>query len=140
MNKYKLLESKFLAARVANDEVAKNLLSVLKGGVDSEMKSKSNNLTLEESTIKIAKSMHKVLSSAIKLGVPMDLEIITEKELSILNQFIPEELSDEEIISKLDAIELMSLPNFGARMGKAMKELKGLASGDRVKTIITENY
>jgi uncharacterized protein YqeY len=62
-------------------------------------------------------------------------------EIAILEAFLPEQLSDEELTSIIEeTIETMTsgetTAQFGQIMGAAMKTVSGRADGNRVRTII----
>lgn len=62
-------------------------------------------------------------------------------EIKILETFLPEQLTDEELVSIVsETIETMTsgetTPQFGQVMGAAMKAVAGRADGNRVRAII----
>lgn len=135
---YKLLESKFLEARINKDVVAKDLLSVVKGEVENLTKDKNNKLSIDEIVTKVAKGIHKGLNNYLGMNTDEAMKLIGEKEIEILNLFLPKEMAEDELLSLLLGMDLDKLPNFGSRMGKAAKELKGKASGNAIKDAITQ--
>ncbi len=77
-----------------------------------------------------------------KKGKRVDLSEKEEKEIKVLEKYLPEQLSDEkiremvkEIIEKTGAA---SIRDMGKVMGEAMSEAKGRADGSRVSGIIKE--
>lgn len=66
-----------------------------------------------------------------------DLAEKEERELALLQPYIPAEISDEEIESiLLPLVRGASVADFGKVMGQAMKVVAGKASGDRVNAIV----
>ncbi len=81
-------------------------------------------------------------------GGRQDLADNEKAELEILNEFLPEQMSEsaiEEIVKTVvnqartsGKISDNSSKSIGVVMGLAMKETKGLADGDIVKQIVTD--
>lgn len=73
-------------------------------------------------------------------GGRQDLVDKESAELRILEQYLPAELSDddlEKIVKKvLETIGLVTVKDFGRVMGQVMKETKGQASGNRVSVVV----
>ncbi|WP_129407893.1 GatB/YqeY domain-containing protein [Marinitoga lauensis] len=67
-----------------------------------------------------------------------DLVSEEEYELNILKEYLPPEMSDEELekIIKNIISDLGENVKFGQVMGKVMKELKGKVDGNRVNSIV----
>ena len=135
-NKYKLLECKLLEARKVKDDLTKNLLSVIKGEVESKSKERSNKLSKDELTESCVKILIKKLLASRVLSISTKVQSTLDKEITILKQFAPIEIPETKLIDIITKMNLSELPNFGARMGKAMKELKGKADGKTVKKIL----
>jgi hypothetical protein len=72
-----------------------------------------------------------------------ELALKEEKELEILLSYLPKQLSEDEIASKVKQIALeigaKSKEDFPKLMPLVMKEMKGKADGKLVKTIV-ENF
>lgn len=71
-----------------------------------------------------------------------DLVKKTRFEIDFLSQYLPAQLSDEELKVKINKIIVSIDPkeevNLGQAMGIVMKELKGQADGNSVRKIVTE--
>jgi len=71
-----------------------------------------------------------------------DLAVQEQEELAILEEYLPKELSDEEIARILnDGIRELGTPtkkDFGALMKIVMPLLKGKASGDRISSLANQ--
>jgi uncharacterized protein YqeY len=59
-------------------------------------------------------------------------------ELTILSEFAPKEMSDDELRTILTPIAASGEKNFGLLMKMAMGELKGKADGGRVSAMLTQ--
>jgi len=70
-----------------------------------------------------------------------DLADKEEKELNIIQTYLPEQLSEEELKSKITEIAhqigAKSKEDFPKLMPAVMKELKGMADGKKVREIVT---
>ncbi len=71
-----------------------------------------------------------------------DLAVKEEKELQILQEYLPQQLSKEEIKSEVariaTEINAVSEEDFPKLMPAVMKELKGKADGKEVRSIVEE--
>ncbi|ROL55989.1 GatB/YqeY domain-containing protein [Bacteroidetes/Chlorobi group bacterium Naka2016] len=114
-----------------------SILEFKKSGIGREMN--------EEDEIKILNSLAKKRKEAIEMyeqGGRTDLAEKERKELEIIKQFLPEQLSEEEIrkivASIIQELNASSPSDLGKVMGRAMKDLKGKADGSLVQSIARE--
>ncbi|ROL59815.1 GatB/YqeY domain-containing protein [Bacteroidetes/Chlorobi group bacterium MS-B_bin-24] len=114
-----------------------SLLELKKSGLNREI--------TNDDEIKILNSLVKKRKEAIELyekGGRTDLAEKERKEMEIIKQFLPEEMSELEIRNYLtnliQEIGAKSTADLGKVMGKAMKELKGKADGSLVQSIARE--
>ncbi|PIP17483.1 MAG: glutamyl-tRNA amidotransferase [Parcubacteria group bacterium CG23_combo_of_CG06-09_8_20_14_all_35_9] len=126
-NEVKISTLRMLLAEIKNEEIAKK---------------KRGKLTDEEiqKVIKTSVKRHKDSIDTFKKGERGDLVEKEEKELEILNEYLPEKLPGEkvekiviEVIKKIGATEPR---DFGKVMGRVMGELKGKAEGKLVSEIV----
>lgn len=113
------------------------ILEFNKSGVGRDMN--------EDDEIKLLKSEAKKRKDAIEMyekGGRDDLLNKEKFELSVIEEFLPEQLSDEEIEAAVNKIimqtQASSMSDMGKVMGLSMKELKGKADGNKVKEIVKE--
>ena len=104
----------------------------------TEKRAKGAEMT-EEDMMAIMRSEVKKRKDSIQeftKGNRKDLADKEEAELKLLENYLPAEMSDEDlekIIKKvLENIGPVTIKEFGKVMGAVMKETKGQASGDRV--------
>lgn len=71
-----------------------------------------------------------------KKGNRMDLVNKEEADLAIIGEYVPKELSKEEIEKVVDDLRAKGASDFNSLMRDAMKELKGRADGRIVGEII----
>jgi hypothetical protein len=71
-----------------------------------------------------------------------DLAEKEREEIEVLEAYLPDRLSDEELAERLDAIiddvGATSMADMGAVMGQAMDELRGHADGNRVREMVQD--
>jgi uncharacterized protein YqeY len=86
-----------------------------------------------------AKKRKEALEEYIKAG-RNDLASIEEAELNIIKTYLPEQLSNDDILNKIkqlaEQIGAKSKSDFPKLMPLAVKELKGQADGKTIKEII----
>lgn len=77
---------------------------------------------------------------AYQAGNRQDLLEKEQQELEIIQQYLPAQMSDEEIDEKIDEIiestGASSLKDLGKVMSEAMKVLKGRADGKKVQQLV----
>ncbi len=105
---------------------------------------KNDPLTDAES-IKVLQSMSKQLNESIrqyKDGGRIDLANNEAKELEILNEFLPEPMSKNEIIKiivdTIDECQAESMKDMGKVMGIVIKKTDGKADGSVISKIVKE--
>ncbi len=131
------------ALKEKNAELAtslRQLLSAIKNEAIALMK-KDEGLSDEE-VIGVLKREKKKREDSILLyreGGRGDLVEKEQKELELINKFLPAEMSDEEIKTVVDkVIAEADDKSFGKIMGQVMKEVGDRADGSRVKKIVEE--
>ncbi len=79
---------------------------------------------------------------AFKQGDRQDLVAQEEAELAILNEYLPEQMSRDEIITAarkvINEVGAQSPHDMGKVMGKLMPQLKGKAEGKVINEVVTE--
>ena len=125
----------------------KELLSVIrmvKGAISLEEINKKRELTDEEVIDVIGKQIKTRKESIVEFekGARQDLIDQTNKEIEILNKYMPEQLSLDEV-SKIvtnivNEINPTSMRDMGKVMGEATKLLKGKADMSAVSKLVKE--
>lgn len=139
--------------RILNDlkEAMKNqdkktlaVIRMVKGAMQMEELNKKAELTDDEVISLIAKQIKTRKESIVEFekGNRQDLIDATNEEIEILNKYMPEQLSDEEINKIIDEIfeevKPTSIRDMGKIMGTANSKLKGRADMGVVSSIIKE--
>lgn len=130
-------------AMKSGDKLKLETLRSIRAAIIEFEKSGSGKELNEEEEIKILNSLVKKRKESIEIyekANRSDLAEKEKKELEILQSFLPEQLTEEEISKKLDEIIAQAgakePKDFGRVMGLAMKELKGRADGKVVQSIL----
>ena len=116
------------AAMKAQDKEKLSVIRMVKGAMQMEELNKKAELTDDEVVAVISKQIktRKESIEEFKKASRNDLIEQTEKEIAILNEYMPEQLSEEEIDKKVDeAFELVK-PTATSDMGKIMNALSTL--------------
>ena len=138
------LQQELVVAMKAGEKAKMMGLRNIIGKLKAAKIDKGESLTKQES-LKILKSAAKQLKEAIdqyQKGGRDDLAEEEAYELSLLEKYLPEQLS-EEIIRKtvkniVENTGAESIQDMGQIMGAAMKEFSGSADGKLVQKIVQE--
>lgn len=136
------INSFIFVAMKSKDEIRVSTLRLLSAALHYEKIKQGRGLSQEEE-IKIVQSEAKRRRDAIeaykKVGAKKQAER-EEKELSILKEYLPEQLSDEELTKLVEAgiakTGAQSLEDLGKVMGEVMPNVKGRAEGGRVTELV----
>ena len=140
----KQLQEELIIAMKAGEKAKMMGLRNIIGKLKASQIDKGETLTAEES-LKILKSAAKQLNESIDQYQKGGREELAEKEafeLTLLEKYLPEQLSEEiiretvNIIIKKTGSE--SMQDMGKVMGAVMKELAGSADGKMVQKIVRE--
>ena len=131
-----------VAAMKQQDKERLSVLRMVKGAIQLEEINLKHELTDEETISVLAKQI-KIRRESIaefQKGNRTDLVESTEKEISILNEYMPEQLSEEEVIKIIDeafaTINPTSQKDMGKVMGYVTPKLKGRTDMSNVSQII----
>jgi uncharacterized protein YqeY len=127
-------------AMKAKDKTRLEALRYLLSLVKNKEIDKKGELTDEE-IVTVAQSEIKKRKEAIELfrkGGREELVTEEEEKLKVLAEFLPEQMSKEEIERKVDEIISGGTKDFGAVMKAVMGEIKGKADGKLVSEVVRE--
>lgn len=139
-----------------SDQIKEDIKTAMKGKdmktldvlrlLASSIKNKAIDLKKElddAEVIAVIKSDVKKLDDALTEFVAAAREDLAEKtreEIVILKKYLPAEIGDEELETRvraaLEKIPDLDLSKMGQAMGAVMGELKGLADGKRIKEMV----
>ena len=126
INKY------YMTAFKAKNTVAKNLLSVVKGEIQTIEKNTGVENMSDEDVIKILTKTAKSLNETIKSLSPIDGKgediVQAVVELAIIQGYLPKQMSKEEVTAKVT-----ELVNYGVtQIGSIMKEFATLPADKKL--------
>ena len=138
------IKSDLKDAMKSGDSVVRGVLRLLSSDIKNEEISLKKELA-DDDVLKILKKdikRHKESIEQYKTGGREDLAEQEEKELEILEKYMPEQMGEAEIrkivsdaIKKTGAVDVS---DFGKVMGMAMKEIGGNVDGNVVGKIVKE--
>ena len=129
-------------AMKAQDKELLQVIRMVKGAIQMEELDKKHELSDDEVITVIGKQIktRKESIEEFKKGNRQDLIEQTESEIDILNKYMPEQLSEEEVNKIIDDIfvELKptSIRDMGKIMGAASSKLNGRADKSYISTYI----
>jgi uncharacterized protein YqeY len=112
------ISADYMTAFKAKDSVAKNLLSVIKGEIQTIEKNSGIDNMPDEDVIKILNKTVKSLKETLNASDSVDAKL----ELAIVEAYLPTQLSKEEISNKVTELKNSGVTN----IGQIMKEFAGL--------------
>ena len=138
------IESNLKDAMKSKNELLSSTLRMKKSDILYEKTKGTQELTDEkiiEVLTRSAKRRKEAIAEYEKAGRD-DLARKEKQELEIIMQYLPQQMSVDEIASHVDAViaSMGTITNkdTGKVMGQVMKDLKGKADGQIVKQIVTQ--
>ncbi len=122
--------------------VLKSLLSAFTNELVAQKRKPSEEISDDDAMIVIKRAVKQRKDSIeqFRNGSREDLAENEEKELVILNEYLPEMMSKEEIVkiaqTKKEEMEIEDKSKIGILMGALMKELGDKADGGDVKDVV----
>ncbi len=133
------------AMKSGQKEKVTTLRSLMAQIKDERIKLRTKREMAEEDVVKVVLTAVKKRKEAIELykqGNREDLVKKEQDELEILQKYLPEQLSEEEIAKIIDKIitevNASSIKDLGRVMGAAMGQLKGKADGKLVQNLVRQ--
>ena len=138
---------KLKEAMKAKDKVALESLRAIKSAILLAQTDKGAKAELAEADeLKLLQRLVKQRKDSATLFKEQGREDLAEPELAqvaIIEQFLPEALSEEEIekvvITTIESIGASGMKDMGKVMGMVSKELAGQADGKTISTIVKKN-
>ena len=129
-------------AMKTGDKVRSGTLKMLKSDITYE-KARTGEEPDDEQVLDVIKRAAKKRKEAVKeyeAAGRADLAAVEAAELKIIEEYLPEQMTEEQISAALDKILAeageVNQKMFGRLMGIASKELKGKADGAIIKDIL----
>lgn len=138
------INKKITKAMKAGDKVRVSTLRMLSSALHNEEIAKREGLT-EKDELKVVQKEVKKRKDAIeaykKAGATEKAEL-EEKELEVLKDFLPEQLSDEELEREVELViektGANSVSQMGEVIGEVMAKVGGRAEGGKVAGLVKE--
>ena len=138
------MEEELKQARLAREEVRRNALSLLLSSLRSAEKELQRPLSDDEELQVLQRERKKRVEAAeaFRNGGREEQAEAEERELSILEEFMPEPLSEDEIEEIVDdaiaEVGATSMAHLGRVMADVMPQIAGRADGSVVSQIVRE--
>ncbi|TLF42632.1 GatB/YqeY domain-containing protein [Maribacter aurantiacus] len=140
----KVMEQMKVAMK-AKDTVALESLRAIKSALLLESTSGSGKELSEEDEIKLVQKLVKQRKDSAAIFVEQGRQDLAEPELAqaaVIEQFLPEQLTEEEIekvvVQTIDATGASGMKDMGKVMGIVSKELAGQADGKTISAIVKQ--
>ena len=130
------------AAMKAKDKAKLKTIRMLKASLQNEKLAKQDDLTEQEELDILAREKKQRLDSLqeFKQAGRDDLVDEVEEELTIVAEYLPEPLSDDEVKeivqSVIDSVNASGMQDMGKVMGAVMPKVKGRADGNFVSEVV----
>lgn len=132
-------------AMKSGDKLRLETLRSIRAGIIEFSKNGSGLQMNEEAEIKLLNSLAKKRKDAIEMyeqAGRIDLKEKEFKELTIIQEFLPAQISEKEIMEIIKGIiektGASGSKDFGKVMGPSMKALSGKADGTKIQTLVKE--
>ena len=138
------MEDELKAARLARDATRRDALSLLVSAVRSAEKELQRSLTNDESLQVLQRERKKRVEAAEAFrGAGRDDQADgEEQELAVLEEFMPEPLSEEDLEAIVDdaiaEVGATSMRDIGRVMADVMPQVSGRADGSMVSQLVRE--
>lgn len=135
------IEKDLKEAMTQKKEIEVSVLRLIKSAIHNQMIADKKKELSDEEVMAVITNQAKRRKESIEAFTKGDREELAAKEraeLQIIQKYLPEQLSDEEIKKVVQDIigQAGDNPNFGAVMGQTMAKLKGQADGNVVTKIV----
>lgn len=131
------------AARRSHDSATLDALQMILSAAKNEQITLGHVLTDEELQAVIGRQVKQLKDARndFVAGGRNDLIAKTDQEISLLEQFLPQQLSEDALTNIVSEVmgtfgETVSAKDAGQIMGKVMARVKGQADGNRVREIV----
>ncbi|HSH36734.1 GatB/YqeY domain-containing protein [Schnuerera sp.] len=126
------------------DSVRKNTITMVRAAIKQIEVDQRTELG-DEKILEIISKQLKEKKNAIedfKKGERQDLVELTQNEIGILLEYLPKQLTEEEIkkivLTTIDEVKAKSIKDIGLVMKTVMPKVKGRADGNTVNKIVRE--
>lgn len=137
------IENDLKEALKSKDLVAADTLRMLKSRIQNEQIAKQKEISEEDLLVLVSSEIKRRKDSvqAYTSAGRMELAEKEQREISILQKYLPEQFSEQEISKIIDETlsgQNLTQADFGKAMGMLMPKVKGKAPGDVVSKLLKE--
>lgn len=129
-----------IAAMKGKEEKKLMVLRTLIANIKNVEIDKHADLTDEEIVAVIRKQLKSIIEAKLMFekGGRADLVAENEAEAGILSAYVPAEMSEDELLSKVKAVvdAHPEVANIGQLIGLTVRELKGVAESSRIAELV----
>lgn len=126
------------------DSIKKNTITMVRANiqqVEVDNRVELDDLEIQDIISKQVKERRNAIED-FKKGDRQDLVDQTNEEIKILLDYLPEQLSDEElkeiVVQTIEEVNAKSMKDIGQIMQTVMPKIKGRADGNKVNKIVRE--
>lgn len=139
---YETISKDMIEAMKSKDKDTLSTLRLLKSAIDLYLvnnKLERNNASDEVVIDVVSKQVktHKESIEEFRRGNREDLIANLEREINLLSKYLPEQLSEEEIMKEIDRVFDEIKPTSKQEMGRVMKELTPIFKGKADMKVVT---
>lgn len=142
MSLIETIQKSQLEARKNQEKERLSVLQVVLSVLKNESIAKQKELSDEE-VVEVLQKQVKQLNDAMQdfeRGGRQDLVDNNKNEIAIISEYLPEQLSEDEVLKEVENIVAgigeVTASDFGKVMGQAMARLKGKADGNMVSSAV----
>lgn len=127
-------------AMKAQDKLKLAVIRMVKGAMQMEELNKKRELNDDEVIAVISKQIKTRKESIVEFQKANRNDLIeqTTKEIEILNEYMPEQMSEEELNKIIDEVFASVNPTSSSDMGKIMREITPLVKGKADMSLVSK--
>lgn len=132
----------FFKAMKEKDTTTKGVLALLKARLESVEKENKGVITEEQEVLAVQSELKQTRASLLE-AEKVDRQDVVELEkekIAILESYLPEMLSEDEVLAILTESGASKGDNVGKLIGLVMKDYKGKVDGSLVRKVVMENF
>lgn len=136
------IELDLIQARKDKNAEKTGVLQLIKAGIEKAEIAKRDTLT-EDEVLAVVKKEHKQGKESLEAAVAADRRNLVHSysdKLYIIEKYLPQQLTEDEILAILKVGGAQKGDNIGKLMGLVMKDYKSQVDGALVKKVINENF
>lgn len=120
--------------------IKKSVITLLRAGLTNEKIKKKAELTEQEETAVVRRELKQTKDSLaeFKKAGRTDLVEKEEAKIAVLETYLPKQLSEAELLTEIQKLNLDKTENIGKVIGQVIAEFKEVADGALVSKVVKE--